>query len=62
MKLQEEYGADSILPTFMLRGKYNYFVTITPRTKKESELESIDAINDTMTTADSGVSSTVFPS
>jgi hypothetical protein len=55
MKIQEEYGPDSILPNFCLRGKFDYFVTIKPKGAKtfECELETGDIFSDATTTVDS---------
>lgn len=55
MKIQEEYGPDSILPNFCLRGKFNYFVSIKPQGKKnfECELQTGELFSDDLTTVDS---------
>ena len=62
MKIQEEYGPDSILPNFCLRGKFNYFVSIKPQGKKnfECELQTGELFSDDLTTIDSKDTSIFF--
>jgi len=40
--VQEEYGPDSFLPSFMLKSKFNYFVPMNPKNGKK-QLKSAES-------------------
>lgn len=68
MKIQVEYGPDSILPSFMLRHKFNYFVAVQKYevemcddTEANEEKANLDTLEELSTDVSCGKNSTQDP-